>query len=473
MARSRAAVAPPRRSTVHKWSAIVLPLALFASACGADEPSYAPLAVRASPHDDMATLVNVEWTTAEQSIGYVSYGKTPSLGETTRLESVAGTKHAQALLGLSADTLYHYRVITWDGHNAGRSEIQTVRTPALPSSIPSLTMDGLTTEDEGFDQLLLVPVTGDATVVTVLAPSGEVLWYHVEASDRSVTRARFSSDGRRVVYNAIDTTDGSDSELVSVALDASEIETISVPGLGRDFVELPDGGFAALATDERDHDGAPLRGDRVVEIDEDGTVTTVWSSWDCFDPADFPGNGSDGEWTGAAALTFDQGASKSDAEDDGYYVSLRNLGTVLRASRETGECAWILGDAAPTIEFADDAPAFTHPGAFLAGASRLLVMDANPTDARVLDYDLDLEAATATLSWDYTPSPAIQVDALGSVTEMTRDRRFVNWSTAGKLELVDEEGDVRWSLEGSDVSFGYEALESPNDGLYLAKGDGS
>ena len=39
----------------------------------------------------------------------------------------------------------------------------------------------------GFDQLLLVPVTDDATMVTVLAPSGEVLWYHEEDSERSVT----------------------------------------------------------------------------------------------------------------------------------------------------------------------------------------------------------------------------------------------------------------------------------------------
>jgi hypothetical protein len=441
--------------------AALTPGVLLLAACGADEGSFAPTGVSATTSPNVVTVVNVSWTTSDPSIGYVSYGKTSSLGENTQMEAKPGTSHAQTMLGLSADTTYYYRVVTWDGHAAGASPVQTLRTPPLPAEIPSFTATDETDEDEPFDQLLLVPATGDSTVVTVLAANGEVIWYHVEDSDRAVTRARFSNDGTSVVYNAVDSGDGADSELVRVSLDGADVDSISVPGLGRDFIELANGDFAALALDERDHDGAPLRGDQVVEVQANGTVTPVWSAWDCFDPADFPGDGPDGEWTGAASLALDQGASKSDAGDDGYYVSLRHLSTVLRADRASGECSWVLGAAGATLDFADDSPAFEHPGAFAAGAERLVVLDADGAGAgtsRVLDYTLD---------------PAIHVDDLGSVTLMTRDRLFVNWSTAGKLQVVNEDGEARWSLSGTGVTFGYEDLVSDNDGLYLAVEDGS
>jgi hypothetical protein len=458
---------PARRSLFARYAAS-MPCALLLAACGADEGSFAPTGVSATPNANIANVANVSWTTSEASIGYVSYGKTPSLGENTPMETVPGTSHAQALLGLSADTKYYYRVVTWDGHAAGASPVQSLRTPRLPNEVPSFTVRDETEEEEPFDQLLLVPVADESTVVTVLNASGEVIWYHVEDSERAVTRARFSNDGRSVVYNAIDGADGADSDLVVVALDGSNVDSIPVPGLGRDFVELENGDFAALALDERDHDGEPLRGDQIVEVKANGTVTPVWSTWDCFDPAAFPGDGPDGEWTGAASLTLDA--------DDGYVVSLRHLSSVLRADPASGDCTWVFGAAAPTLDFADDSPAFVHPGAIYAAGERVIVLDADGaggSTSRVLDYTLDLDAATATAARTYTPSPALHVDDLGSVTLMTRDRLFVNWSTTGKLEVVTEEDDVAWSLSGTGVTFGYEELVSDNDGLYLATEDGS
>ena len=436
--------------------------ALLATACGADAVSHAPEGVGARVSDSAATVVNVRWTTAEPSTGYVSYGKTSSLGLTTPLETASATGHSQALLELSAGSLYYYRVITWDGHDAGASPVQTFRTGALPAALPTFAQAGDSTSSDGFDQLTLLPISSDQTSVSAVAPTGEVLWYHTEDSDRTVTRAVLSVDGKSVVYNALGAGAGADSELVRAPLDGSSVDSISVPGLGRDFLEKPDGTFAALAADVRDFAGAPLRGDQIVEIDASGTTTSIWSTWDCFDPQESPGDGPDGEWTGAVALALDKGKLPSDPSDDAYYVSLRNISAIARVERATGRCTWVLGSAAKTLDFADAASAFEHPAGFFAQGTKLAVLDADGAgsgSSRVVEYTLDVEANTAMSTLTYAPAPALHVDELGAVTLLTNHRRLANWSTNGRLEVVDDDGNVLWSLAaGTGVTLGYHTL---------------
>jgi hypothetical protein len=446
----------------------LLPCALLISACGGDELSFAPSGVSGSVNDDIVTVAEVRWSTAQPSVGYVSYGKTPSLGENTRVEAVAATSHTQSLIGLSADTLYHYRVITWDGHDAGTSPIQTLRTPPLPAEIPSFTVTGETASNDGFDEMTLLPVIGDRTVVSVVTSSGEVVWYHPVDDDRSATRAWFSRDGTSILYNALGSgAAASDSAIVRVALDGSSVDSTPLPNAGRDFLELPGGTLAALVTDERDFEGDPLRGDQIVEVAADGDTTPVWSSWDCFDPADFPGDGSNGEWTGAVALAFDDGDDDTDG-DDAYYVSLRSLSTIVKVERATGDCSWVFGEADSTIELTDGSDAFQHPGGFFASAKKLIVIDSDGAGndaSRMIDYTLDLEAGTATSTRTYSPNPTLHVDDLGSVMPLTNDRVMLNWSTTGKLQVVGEMGDVLWSLSADKTAtFGH---HSKTDRLYL------
>src|SRR5690606_10508309 len=142
-------------------------------------------------------------------------------------------------------------------------------------------------QGEGHDQYTLVPVLGNTTAITIISPEGEIVWYHRDERDLEFFRARLSLDGKSVIYNAASVSgDPSDeSELVRVALDGSETSSIPVPLLAHDFVEHEDGTIGAIVVEYRDFEGTEIRGDSIVEIDEDGELETVWSAWDCFDPA--------------------------------------------------------------------------------------------------------------------------------------------------------------------------------------------
>jgi hypothetical protein len=447
-------------------SAAALACTLVAAGCGDEPTSFAPTNVHASANSTIATVVNVDWTTAEPSIGYVSYGTTPNLGKTTAIESAKTTKHTAGLVGVSPNTTYYYRVLTWQGLDAGASPVATVTTGAAPSNLPVLTFAGDATSVNGFNELLLLPVLGQKPLISVVTSSGQYLWYYAEDKGRTVTRARFSLDGKSVLYNAIG-SGTTPSEIVRVALDGSSVSSIAVPDLGRDFVQVANGDYVALVSDVRPSGTSMLRGDKLVAIDATGKLTTIISLWDCFDPAKYPGDGSNGDWTGAVAISISN-SDDTDLSNDVFYLSLRNLSSVVRVPRSSGKCEAVIGAAGATINFAAGSSTFVHPGGIFGGSTKLEVFDSDGAGAntsRALEYTIDPVALTATEAFRYTPNPPIHVDALGGVSALIGNRWLANWSTAGKIEVVGLPAnapvgtttpELRWSLTApAGTTFGY------------------
>jgi hypothetical protein len=451
--------------------AVVLALPFVTASCGDEPQSFAPSNVRASANASIPTVVNIEWTTDKPSIGYVSYGTTPELGKSTPLETTATTKHVGSLVGVSPNTKYYYRVLTWQDLDTGASPITSLTTSAAPPNLPVLTVTGDSTSDNGFKELLLLPVIVQKPLVSVVAPNGQLLWYYSEDKGRTVTRARFSVDGKSVLYNAIG-NGAAPSEIVRVALDGSSVTSLAVPELGRDFVQLANGDYVALLNDVRPSGTTMLRGDKLVEFDSTGAARTIVSLWDCFDPTQYPGDGANGDWTGAVAISL-SGNDDSDPSNDVFYLSLRNLNSVVRVPRATGKCDAVIGAAGPTIPFAPGSSTFVHPGGIFGSTGKLEVLDSDGAGAgmsRAIEYTLDTTTATATESFRYTPTPPIHVDALGGVAALTGNRWLADWSTAGKIEVVGLAADaptgtapdVRWTLTAqAGVTFGYH-VRTPN-----------
>src|SRR5205823_3548505 len=59
----------------------------------------------------------ISWTTNEVSDSQVDYGSTTAYGSTSALNNTDVTAHTVALSGLTASTLYHYRVRSQDAAN--------------------------------------------------------------------------------------------------------------------------------------------------------------------------------------------------------------------------------------------------------------------------------------------------------------------------------------------------------------------
>jgi chitodextrinase len=112
-----------------------------------------------------ATIV---WTTNVSADSRVEYGLTLSYGSQTVLNSTAVTSHTQSLTGLSASTLYHFRVHSRDaGGILATSGDFTFTTRAAPDLVAPLTPAGLMASAVSSSQINLSwAASGDNVGVT-------------------------------------------------------------------------------------------------------------------------------------------------------------------------------------------------------------------------------------------------------------------------------------------------------------------
>jgi hypothetical protein len=158
------------------------------------------------------------------------------------------------------------------------------------------------------------------------------------------------------------------------------------------------------------------------------------------------GDGAPAAWTAASGIDYDP-------VQDAYYVGLRNLSVIAKVTR-AGACEWVVGQYGATLNFAADTEPFVHPGQFQVFGDRLLVFDeaGSSSGPRVIEYQLDFEASTATQVWTY-PAPAgatggEPIRLLGNAT------RF-SWGSAGSHELLSPAGESTWTLSlGETLGFG-------------------
>jgi hypothetical protein len=427
--------------------------ALCMLGCGEPEVVQRPSDVQAELAADVATVVRVSWRTDVATVGYVEYGPDPAMAFSTPLEATPALEHSQLLLGLHGDTAYSFRVVTWDGREAGASQVESVQTGTISAEIPTFSQAGA-----GFDQLLVLPIRGASPGVVIVDATGAVVWYHLDTSGLEPLRARLSDDKSRVLYNEVSVDEPSeDSAIVEVALDGSDERSRPVPLLGPDFLELPDGTLATLTADPN-ADG--VRDDSIVEVGADGNLSKVWSVSDCFDLAQLPGDSSAS--AGAYANSLDY-VDAADPAERAYYVGLRNFSSIVKVLPETGECAWVLGTTAATLKFSEDSAAFVHQSGFDVYGGRALVMDNGaPADtSRVVEYELDAKAGTASERQSYLEPTGSNVGELGSATRLVDGSWFVNWADLGRAELV-KDGSSVWQLSAKGARFGYHTLtETP------------
>lgn len=440
----------------------VFTLCLALSACGGDESNGEPgdpSGVTAELSEHITTVVNVSWTTSSETRGVVEYGPTPDLGSSTPLEADAATEHRLPLLGLKPETEYFFRVTLEDER---KSAVSSIVTGSLPVNLPVLTGG-----DGGENDLFtLVPVLGSTTAVTMLDPDGDIVWYYEDDRDLDFYRARLSVDGKSIVYNAASVSgDPADnSELVRVSLDGSESSSVAVPLLAHDFVEHPDGTLGAIVVEYRDFEGSELRGDKIVEVSPDGSQTTVFSVWDCFDPALTAHDEIEHGWTFANALDYDP-------EEDAYYLGMRNFGSIVKVDRSSGRCEWVLGTygaragqcgAERCFTFASGSERFWHQHQFEVRGDRVLVFDndgSTERESRVLEYELDFDSMVATEVWSYLSDPVVFTFVLGEPARLENGDTFVNWSAAGQIERVSASGESLWKVNSeAGFPFGFSTI---------------
>ena len=421
-------------------------LLVTASSCGdsSDLTPVAPRAVTASVADEVPTLVSVSWSTDVPSIGYVEYGN----GELTTLTTPftpEATSHSLELRGLLPDTHYDFRVVTWGGGDAGRSPPHSFETGEFSVTLPRFESEG--DERAGF---IILPLP-ELNLVSILNPQGQVVWAHSDDGGLPVYRARLSADGDSILYNRAGPllAPVAESAIVRVSFDGSELAEVTIPMLGADFVEHPDGTLAALVSETRETNGVLAQGDKIVEISRDGSMTDVWSTWDSFEA---PTTEQDGGWSFANALDYND-------SEQAYYVGLSNLSSIAKVDRAQGTCEWVLGANAQNFGFSADSEPFLHQSQFHVAGNRLLVSDgADLQVARVIEYQLDFTDQIAAQVGSFSSDTDSMASTLGEPTRFPGGETLVNWGSQGRLERFDKDGNPVWQLSAADTAFGYHTL---------------
>ena len=419
-------------------------------------PSVSDVVATVSP--DIPTVVTVTWTSDEPSTGYVSFGPGEELSMATALEQQATTEHTHYLLGIPANTEGSFQVVTVDADGAECTEsVEPVTTGGLAAGLPGLTVTG-----SGMDHYMVLPMLGSPIGLVILDPDGNFLWWHFEDRGLDVYRAMLSVDGESLLYNAASVSgDPSDqSQMMRVSLDGSTVTAIDVPLLAHDFVEHADGTIGAMVIEYRGEGEDEIKGDSIVEIAPDGTQTTVWTSWDCFDPEQDIGDDQEYGWTFANALDWD---------GTYYYLSLRNFSTVVQIDPSDGSCGWAFGDVGATITPAAGSERFLHSHQFEILEGSFLIFDNDGSiaqESRVLEYAFDPESGTAEQIWEYSTDPAVWSFVLGDVKRFDDGDTLVTWSVNGLIERVTPEGVPEWSMStGFGSAFGFNTVR---EDLYAA-----
>ncbi|MBI5588815.1 MAG: PKD domain-containing protein [Deltaproteobacteria bacterium] len=122
------------------------------------------------------TGATVAWTTNEASDTQVQWGTTSSLGNSTTLNTQLATSHSQTISGLSASTIYYYRVLSRDASgNLATSSNYTFTTSAAADTT--------------------APVISNVVVASVTNDTATVTWTTNEASTSQVNYGLTTSYG--------------------------------------------------------------------------------------------------------------------------------------------------------------------------------------------------------------------------------------------------------------------------------------
>lgn len=409
----------------------------------------------------VATVVTVRFTGDVDPVdeAYVEFGASADYGFRAPAALNADDQYEAMLVGIPASTEMHYRVGMVSGGEAVEGEDRTITNGPLPSDMHGLSVQ-VFDEQRVHEGFVVTSMVTDPSWVVILDTAGNVVWwYHedrVEQSGRSISRVRLSRDREAIVFLSMDglgtETEDIGKHLTRIRLDGSELVDIDTPDTHNDFVELPEGGYAILQEDMRTVEGDDVFGDHLVEIAPDGTETEIWSVWDHieYDPEET----EYGMWSHANAVDYD--------EDEGiYYVGSRNLSTIFKIDRATGDVEWTFGDLHGDFDMvvpSDHYNLYQHQFQILDDGILIFDNRFDPVEgSRAVQFELDTDTMEARQAWEYIAAPPLFCVGLGDVTRFDNGDTMVIWSSGGQLDQVGPDGELLYQLNldlGAAMGYG-------------------
>ncbi|MBN1951349.1 MAG: aryl-sulfate sulfotransferase [Bacteroidales bacterium] len=182
----------------------------------------------------------------------------------------------------------------------------------------------------------------------------------------------------------------------------------------------------------------------IQEIDENGNAVLEFNCWDNFDitgATHLDLTSSQIDYVHANSIAVDA--------DSNLVMSSRNLSECTKINRKTGEIMWRLGGKYNQFEFIneEDTIDYQHdirPVPGVPGNYTIFDNGNNRGFSRVVEYQIDTVAMTATKVWEYRPDPDFLSAAMGNAQRLPNGNTLINWASGGypKAHEITPAGEV-------------------------------
>jgi arylsulfate sulfotransferase len=455
-------------------------LAFALAACGDDNstrpqpPVVSAFSVAPNVNNVLSAIVTLDFQHADSA--RVVYWTGSEAKQSTPFTTDSSSGRA-VVVGLRPETQYNVAVEAVGGGTTVASDTVTFTTGALDPFLASSHLPGATPLSGGY--VIAGLGNGGNGYLTVFDSTGNVAWYR-EFPGQSLAEAKQQPNGN---FTAILTSTHGDAPIVGnaveIALDGSVARTFTAPAVSPyiDDHELlllfQNGtydGALFLAYNQRhvnlSSTGGPadtvLSGHQLIREDANGDQHVVFDAWDHY-------NESQNVEPVSGQVDFDHPNSVALDLDGNYVVSWRDLDAITKINATTGAIMWTF--ASPLSALTSD---FTIVGDPLNGFSaqhsvrvldngNLLVFDNgtrhSPRATRVVEYQLDQTAHTATMVWQFSHVPPIYTQFTGSAQRLQNGNTFIGWAWAPSIVAseVTSTGATVWEapLSSTGAQFPY------------------
>jgi len=232
-----------------------------------------------------------------------------------------------------------------------------------------------------------------------------------------------------------------------------------------DVIATPQNTLLFIASDRRDYEGVPLKGEAVWEWSpESSTTTRRWTSWDYLSPVQDRGPRFGTEWLHANALGIGPRGN--------ILLSVHYLNQIVSIAADWSSIEWRLGGVNASIAVPEEEQFSGQHTAREIAPGRVVLFDnrrdsSGPT-SRAVEFEVIGDRAEK--RWDWAPTPGNYASAVGAARRLDNGNTLVGFGmsaglagSTGPTEVyeVSAAGEVVWHLAlSTHVMYRAEPLEA-------------
>ena len=421
----------------------------------------------------------------------VAYSAENGAAGTTPDFAVSSSSVTIPVLGLMPETNYTLKLQAVDADGTSvDSDPASCLTGALPSTLPALAVSEQPGAEPGYTMIGILQglfsgssSSGGASSgiagPLIVDHTGQIVWYR-DAFEGAVTDWQKQPDGTYTAsINQIYVPEGYiDNRYFQLDSLGNVIRTYSALGQwltdNHELRLLSNGDALLFAIDSRTMDLTQWGGQSSVTVignilERISPASELLFSWDALDHLDI---GSTDPLIlqglpNADSLDFTHGNAIDVSADGSYLVSLRNLSQVIKVN-QSGSIVWRLGGVDSDFRFVNDPLgrfSLQHGMRELPNGNILLFdngVSHQPPQSRAVEYQLDLNAMTATLVWQYDADPHLFGPFMGFTQRLENGNTLITYGALSVIREVNPAGDVVWELQGAPTDGFYRAIRIPS-----------